>query len=353
MASAKDQRRCAGDGWCFHGVDHRGFGNEATRKSSPRFPDWFGGVRQHLQGLCSGGRRCFQLLPSEESPCKDHEVSETGDAEISHGRRGGLAPSDLQAYGQSSDQHGPAAFGEWCTLWWVWLSGDGEALQHCGDLSQASLAHALLRFGRHACGYHLWVLPQRDDPEDWPVQVPRMGKSFGERQGTWDFRLGPSEPRNSSVPGATVIWWCFVRWRVFQRMPWRTHSIRQAGSEEKAEVWMSSGDEAEEEMEVDEMRAVADASNRMAHAELYGSDSIPGGGDGPAEATAEATAAPAAHSDSNTREYLSSLPRSPVGQRTTESSYDWCGLEWLRGDLCAFAPKSPWESKTCTGGRFV
>ena len=90
---------------------------------------------------------------------------------------------------------------------------------------------------------------------------------------------------------------------------------------------MSSGDEAEEEMEVDEMPAGADASNRMAHAELYGSDSIPGGGDGPAEATAEATAAPAAHSDSNTREYLSSLPGSPVSDNEPPN-LPTSGVDW-------------------------
>jgi hypothetical protein len=90
---------------------------------------------------------------------------------------------------------------------------------------------------------------------------------------------------------------------------------------------LTSGEEAEEEeMEVDEaLPAVASASAQMAHAELYGADSV-GGGTG-----ASANAAAAARSDNNTREYLSSLPGSPRSESPTLPTIgvDWESLEVL------------------------
>jgi len=62
------------------------------------------------------GRRCFQLLPAEESSWKQDEISGTGDAEIPHGWCGGPAYQDLQTHGQGGDYHGIAAFGIWRAL---------------------------------------------------------------------------------------------------------------------------------------------------------------------------------------------------------------------------------------------
>ena len=85
---------------------------------------------------------------------------------------------------------------------------------------------------------------------------------------------------------------------------------------------LTFGEEAEEEeMEVDEaLPAVASASARMADAELYGADSVGGGTGASANDAAAAT-----RSDSNTREYLSSLPGSP---RSESPTLPTIGVEW-------------------------
>ena len=92
---------------------------------------------------------------------------------------------------------------------------------------------------------------------------------------------------------------------------------------------LSSGEEAEEEeMEVDEvLPPVAEASAMMGHAELYGASSVHTN-DGPG---ATASAAPA-RSDSNTREYLDSLPGYPHSENDA-LDLPTIGVDWNDFDV--------------------
>ena len=117
---------------------------------------------------------------------------------------------------------------------------------------------------------------------------------------------------------------------------------------------MTSDEEAEEEeMEVDEtLPAVAEATSRMAHAELSGADSVAGGGDG-APANGAATTAVAARSNSDTREYMSSLPGSPASESPTLPTI---GVNWENlGVLLEHMPPSQRERarRVQEGGKIV